>query len=363
MASHDVPRVTQKRTEEQRLRDVEKIKAYRHLQDQTLSRAASGTYDLELFQLTTKLLHLNPEFYTVWNLRRRCLLSSLLSREADEQQQPGAGDRESDGSVLQSELAFTVPLLMRLPKCYWIWNFRQWVLSQAIARLPVPAARKIWETELGLTSKMLGKDHRNFHAWGYRRLVVASLESPELGGASLAEDEFAFTTAMIGRDLSNFSAWHSRSRLVPRILEERSADDAARAAFLAAELNYVREALNLGPEDQSLWYYHRLLVAQIANPPNQHVIAPRLSDQERATYLRREIEEIRDLLEDYAEVQWIYEALLECILALERLEGGTGRIQDESLGLQALLAKLRAMDPMRAGRWDAIEGHAALQNG
>ncbi len=53
---------------------------------------------------------------------------------------------------------------------------------------------------------MITKDQRNFYAWGYKRFVVAKLESPELQGKSMAEDEFAYTTEMIGFDLSNFSA-------------------------------------------------------------------------------------------------------------------------------------------------------------
>lgn len=81
-------------------------------------------------------------------------------------------------------------------------------------------------------SKMLIKDRRNFHAWGYRRTVVATLESEVLDGKSMVESEFAYTTKMINGDLSNFSAWHNRTNLIPRLLDERSADDEARQKFL-----------------------------------------------------------------------------------------------------------------------------------
>lgn len=85
---------------------------------------------------------------------------------------------------------------------------------------------------MGLASKMLSKDRRNFHAWGYRRHVVEQLESPELGGVSMVESEFEYTTKMIKTDLSNFSAWHNRSKLIPRLLDERNADDTTRETFL-----------------------------------------------------------------------------------------------------------------------------------
>ncbi|KAI1421207.1 prenyltransferase alpha subunit repeat protein [Xylaria sp. FL1777] len=389
MASHGVARTIRAHTEEGRLRDLEKIKTYRDLENQIRSQVASGNHDVTLFHLATKLLHLNPEYYTIWNVRRRCLLSSLLSpnattrpsdnaslrsssdaipldqrsprtRKSDEtpitstttvdplgldiqDQESDAQKLQSDGNILQSELAFTVPLLLKFPKCYHIWNFRQWTLSQVTLRLPVPTTREIWEKELGLVSKMLTKDRRNFHAWGYRRFLVAKLESPELQGTSMAEDEFAYTTEMIKLDLSNFSAWHHRSQLIPRLLDERGADDKMRTAFLDKELSIAQEALNVGPEDQSLWFYHSFLISHIVDPRNRQTIAPALTMEERIDYLRCEIDDIKDLLEDYPNIKWIYEGLLECSLALERL------------GQRIWLAKVRALDPIRTGRWNDLE--------
>lgn len=86
-----------------------------------------------------------------------------------------------------------MPLLMKSSKCYWIWNFRRWILSQCILRLPVLVAREIWETELDLVSKMFNPDQRNFYGWGYRRFVITMLESPKLLGKSMAEDELRYT--------------------------------------------------------------------------------------------------------------------------------------------------------------------------
>ncbi|KAK1239361.1 hypothetical protein MKX07_008849 [Trichoderma sp. CBMAI-0711] len=360
MASHGVTRTTRIRTEEQRLQDLEKIEKYRSLENQIRAQVAAGTYDLHLFDLTTKLLRQNPEYYTIWNVRRRCLLACRLSRAAHKTTSDAQGEtsetpetktQQTDGDVIQTEIAFTMPLLMEFPKCYWIWNFRQWLLAQAIQRLPVPAARKIWETELGLVSKMLNKDQRNFHAWGYRRLVVAKLESPELDGKSMAEDEFAYTTKMIRQSLSNFSAWHNRSQLIPKVLEQRGADDRARAEFLTQELDLVRDALNVGPEDQSLWYYHQFLVFQIVGDGKRPSITPNLTVDERVAYLKHEIEEIKDLLEDYDDIKWIYEALSDYTVALQRLQQSNSNSGD----LQVWLSKLRALDPMRTGRWNDVQ--------
>lgn len=239
-------------------------------------------------QLTTKLLKLNPEYFTVWNVRRRLLISGLLSRsspgssrsmasssssssgtttassgassqsrstetrpspESRTAGKPGqngtTAEADSSGSseeaekkkaaatenVIHSELVFIFPLLKDYPKCYWIWNYRRWILELAIEHLPVATARRIWEEELGLDSMMLTRDRRNYHAWAYRRYLVAKLESAELGGKSMVEEEFDYTTRMTRMDLSNFSAWHNRSKLIPRLLDERGASDVARRAF------------------------------------------------------------------------------------------------------------------------------------
>lgn len=95
-------------------------------------------------------------------------------------------------------------------------------------------AKDLWNRELILVGKMLVKDSRNFHGWGYRRKVVEELESEALHGKSMVESEFEYTTKMIHGDkgLSNFSAWHRRSKLIPRLLDERGASDTERRQFL-----------------------------------------------------------------------------------------------------------------------------------
>ena len=108
-------------------------------------------------------------------------------------------------------------------------------------------------------TKMLARDSRNFHGWGYRRTVVSELEKLNAGagddnvkevvegedqgkkesqtmiggkGSSMVESEFDYTTRMIKTNLSNFSAWHARSVLIPRLLSERNASDEDRIAML-----------------------------------------------------------------------------------------------------------------------------------
>lgn len=196
--------------------------------------------------ITTKLLRINPEYYTVWNGRRRCLVAGPLNLDTTNASTTSEALSHREDTI-RDELIFTVPLLMQFPKCYWIWNYRTWALEQAILLLETDAARRIWQEELRLVEKMLNKDQRNFHAWSYRRFVVSQLESSKLNGQSLVTEEFDYTTRMIDANLSNFSAWHNRAKLIPRYLDEQNADQAARKTFLEKGARYP-------------WYTPRLLV-------------------------------------------------------------------------------------------------------
>ncbi|KAK1754357.1 hypothetical protein QBC47DRAFT_383726 [Echria macrotheca] len=411
-----IARTSRERTASERQADLDRIARYRALEDEIRTRvAASGdsAAAVDLFHLTSKLLRLNPEYYTIWNVRRRSLTSGLLSRRSaacspsraslsgsrtatttppsasssstsstatpHDQPSPTAGrsgtlvddnDGKKDAELLEGELRFTFPLLLESPKCYWLWNYRLWILGQAIERLPTAAARRMWEDELGLASKMLTKDQRNFHAWGYRRHVVNQLESPALGGSSMVEAEFAYTDRMTRANLSNFSAWHRRSKLIPRLLDERGADDLTRKSFLDQELGTVNQLLSVDPKDQSLWYYHQFLMLNLLSPVGRPTITPAFSLEDRLSYIMREIEGIKDLLESYEDeelddddrdaVKQIYKALLDYTLALCQLEGRQPDGQEREL-VAGWLRELRVLDPMRDGRWTDLERDYGLR--
>lgn len=186
--------------------------------------------------MISKLLKWNPEYYTIWN-HRRLILRDHFEHASTQGWDGGANhNHEAVINLISDELAFLMPLLRKYPKCYWIWNYRLWILEDSTRRLSVLEARRFWQQELALAGKMLSIDSRNFHGWGYRRIVVSFLESIELqveGSTSdMTETEFEYTTKMVNSNLSNFSAWHNRSKLIPRLLDGRGADHQARRKFL-----------------------------------------------------------------------------------------------------------------------------------
>lgn len=178
------------------------------------------------------MLSSNPEYYSVWNYRRQ-VLRHEFSQAASPGSENAGVDRIAD--LIKSDLLFLIPLLRSFPKCYWIWNYRLWLLDEAKRLLPLPLARRLWQEELALVGKMLNLDSRNFHGWGYRRFVVETLETLPSDGTTkktMVSEEFEYAKKMISTNLSNFSAWHYRTKLIQRLLNENSANEEERKKML-----------------------------------------------------------------------------------------------------------------------------------
>lgn len=126
-----------------------------------------------------------------------------------------------------------------------------------------------------------------------------------------------------------------------------------------AELELIHGAVNVGPEDQSLWYYHQFLLLNLTSRDPSTSMVPRLGTQDRVSYIQTEIDEIKDLLEDYADIKWIYEALMGCTLSVAEVEG-RGLSEGERGEMRGWLGRLRELDPMRKGRWDDEEKRYGL---
>ena len=195
-----------------------------------------GRFTTETLELTSKLLKLNPEYYTIWN-HRRLILRHQIEYESSRGLSDGTSpSHEAAINLISDDLNFLIPLLRKFPKCYWIWSYRLWLLEESTRILPSSEARRFLQQELTLVGKMLNLDSRNFHGWGYRRTIIRALESngseAQDLSTSMTKQEFDYTTKMISSNLSNFSAWHNRSKLIPKLLTESGADHAARRKFL-----------------------------------------------------------------------------------------------------------------------------------
>ncbi|KIX05305.1 uncharacterized protein Z518_06177 [Rhinocladiella mackenziei CBS 650.93] len=356
MTGHGVPRTATReaRTAEARQKELKEISQYQQLVEEVNKKVDAREFTPQLLQKTAELLKKNPEYYTIWNHRRRIYVNEFHDLE----KAVSSGDIDEDNRVsqvldiIQLDLQFLFPLLLKFPKCYWIWNHRLWLLDQSTILLPASQARKLWEEELGLVGKMLSRDSRNFHGWGYRRIVVQNLESEALQGQSMARKEFDYTKKMIETNLSNFSAWHNRTILILRILDEENASDDERQKMLDEELELIHKAL-FDPYDQSLWFYHQNLMCTFDPDQAARSMAPNLSNDQRLKYIASEKEYIEEVLEDAQDCKWPYQALIECTLLEAKLNKGMQK--DDNRKIREWLDMLKTLDPLRKGRWLDME--------
>ncbi|KAI9741169.1 MAG: Rab geranylgeranyltransferase [Cirrosporium novae-zelandiae] len=357
-SQHGIPRneLVVLNTDKAREKEQQKIQEYRDLVDQVSKKMHDNEHTVGTQHLISTILKLNPEYYTIWNYRRVLLQHEIQTIPSSEKTEQSIAD------LLSNDLRFLIPLLKEFPKCYWIWNHRLWLLQQTNSYLEKKAARRFWYEEFGLVGKMLSLDSRNFHGWGYRRKVVAQLESPALNisensgtqDTRMTQDEFDYTTRMIQTNLSNFSAWHNRSKLIPRLLDERGASLEERRKMLDDELQLIRRALWTDPYDQSLWFYHQSLMASVDPSLIKFSMVPGLDNDQRCRYVSKELEDILEMLDGAEDCKWIYQALIQYTLILVRL--GKKMEEVERIRMTEWLSELRELDPLRRGRWDDLAG-------
>lgn len=368
-------------------------------------------------ELSSKLLELNPEVYTVWNYRREALTPIVI-----------AGGEDAV-SIIAGELALTERALMKNPKSYSTWHHRRWAVGSGFCSL---------EKELMLVEKLLDADDRNFHGWGYRQFISRKMGLP-------VERELAYTQKKIEQNFSNYSAWHYRTALLPAmysshseekeedealevaagskeegeqkeeekgqeesehhehgIVEKRglpslktsvergaptSASAAVPAEVLDEEFELVKQAFYTEPEDQSGWFYHRwLLGCALARyqkssntinsiSRNEKIIEKEEDDIASFTAARdalihtltTQAAMCKELLEIEPDAKWpllTYTRLCQLLTELDKhTTGNRGSSSKENTGadFDAVEAyrKLEEMDPLRKGFYkDAAQGVA-----
>ncbi|GLB35125.1 putative rab-protein geranylgeranyltransferase [Lyophyllum shimeji] len=326
---HGVRRVRQSRqaVEAKRLREKSKIEEYLNLTEDVLTRKKNKDWSKDALHLTSRLLQLNPEFYTIWNYRRSIFLNGIFPQSS----------AEEINNFISDDLATTMAALKAHPKVYWIWNHRRWCLENTPSG---PGSeehgefngwRKAnWDRELFVVEKMLDADPRNFHAWNYRRYVLAGI--PEKRSE---KSELAYTARKIEANISNFSAWHQRSKVLTSL---REGSGVSLTKLREEEFELLRNAMYTDPHDQSVWMYHRWLMG---------------SGEDREE-LESEITAIQELLEEQPDSKWCMESIVYHKRLLLRNHSGSIDTAQLVADCQGLLQRLETLDPVRRRRYQAI---------
>lgn len=232
-------KTSKEQEEEQKVKEREKAYNFKHLTQNLFNIRptidAVDNHD-EFFKLTAELLLINPDFYTVWNIRREALLAHVEKHPDDA------------STIWKDELSFTIDCLKKNEKSYSVWQHRIWILS----KMPISE----YNAEILLCNSFLAKDERNFHCWDYRSYIsdIAQLD---------LEKEFEFTTDKIRSNFSNFSAWHRRHKLLIKGLslpDGQCPESCNLRLIWQKEYDMILNALFTDPADQSPWLYHNWLV-------------------------------------------------------------------------------------------------------
>ncbi|NP_001086755.1 Rab geranylgeranyltransferase alpha [Xenopus laevis] len=233
-------KTTLEQQEAKRKEREKKLQLYVSATQAALQKRENGQLDKEALDLTAQILSLNPDFASLWNLRREVFLQLQTDRSDEEMQ-----------SLCSGELSFLENCLRVSPKSYGTWYHRCWIMKI----MPKPD----WARELALCNRFLEIDERNFHCWDYRRFVTQSSSVPD-------PEELEFTTSLISKNFSNYSSWHYRSKLLPQIHPDQLRIGRVTEGALLNELELVQNAFFTDPNDQSAWFYHRWLLGRADHP-------------------------------------------------------------------------------------------------
>jgi geranylgeranyl transferase type-2 subunit alpha len=350
----------------------------------------AGDTSQQALDLTSKILRINPDYYTLWNYRREVLLAmygnslglrkermdglifTTMSSTADHingHGSPAAAAAANDdcrisaelGSIIRDqELNLSKEAIIKNPKTYGAWWHRVWVMQRFASN---------YEQELKLCSQFLDADQRNFHCWNYRRYVAIA------GNVSPA-DEFQYSTEKIEQNFSNYSAFHHRSVFISQ-LGHRNME--AKQAALTVELAIVENATFTDPFDQSAWWYYRFLIQWMAShlevsqqPEVVNVLLQQQQQQQQSLardicreVLQLQVENLNSLSEAEPQCKWPVDALVflltmqrdlhvrqQVVLPLDQVADITGQIH-------AHLNRLKELDPQRVARYDYLTSYAA----
>ena len=107
------------------------------------------------------------------------------------------------------------------------------------------------EQEKQFMKQVFAADGRNFHCWNYRRWLSSALTG-RVGFKSDLEDTFY----LIEKDFSNYSCFYHRYLCLNEMDAEKKELERLK------ELEFVKNCLQISPNDESLWTYFALICTQ-----------------------------------------------------------------------------------------------------
>lgn len=135
-------RTSEEEEQQRKLKQEAKLKVYIPCLERIFAKRKANELDSELITLTGNILISNPDFYTLWNVRKQCFLSALENPE----------DRDLV-DMFNRDLDFTEGCLRTNPKSYGAWHHRCWLLENH--------PQSDYAKEVALCTRYLKLDERN----------------------------------------------------------------------------------------------------------------------------------------------------------------------------------------------------------
>ncbi|XP_011257308.1 protein prenyltransferase alpha subunit repeat-containing protein 1 [Camponotus floridanus] len=177
------------------------VYAYRRLLEYRRTRHQRREEPSTVARWLLGALLLNPNVTTFWNMRRELVRAGRLDA--------------------RDELSVTRPVLYHTPKNFEAFAYRGWLMSHALDaernHVAEPGVSPLASAEVELAETCADRYANNYHAWSYRRHLVALCESRGLRHPSL-ESEWRSTLAWCRRHVSDHSAHSYRQFLLRKCI-------------------------------------------------------------------------------------------------------------------------------------------------
>jgi hypothetical protein len=242
-------------TEEELKKIDEKIEKIKMIQSGLLEKRQARDYKEENLGFLLKAAVLLTDFSTIWTYRKEIILHLKSEKSQDDFYK-----------LLVGEIKQISQLMMKNPKSYVLWYHRIWCLglsSEIERETGKSLAESLLIQEIQLCNMFFEKDDRNFHCWNYRLMIFKTIyQYFEANFWDFLNKELVFTITMISKNFSNFSAWHYRSKLISLHFDKNGIDWNSSVAldFFKKDLEFITNAINTDPKDQSPWNYHSWIV-------------------------------------------------------------------------------------------------------
>jgi len=248
-------------TEEELIKSEQQLNKIKIIQKEILERKEKPDLDEKNLELLIKVAAIMPDFYTLWNYRKKIILDLKTKKP-----------HEEFYKFLQNEINQTSYFQKTNPKSYVLWNHRIWCLEKVCEIekvLGIQLEASLLTAEINNCNFFLERDDRNFHVWNHRLTIFNLIrENFKEKFGDFLKKELNFTITMIKKNCSNFSAWHYRSKLIPLYFMMNkikwNSEDALN--YLLTDLELIINAVFTDPKDQSPWNYHLWIVNNVTPP-------------------------------------------------------------------------------------------------